>query len=97
MEAWIRFFCLCHPKFQQNNLIDAIKIFLQNEYPLRFIFSTIHNRIKYHINKINNLNKNKDDTEKKFFTIPYVNMISERFILLLICLIVNWLLLFLTH
>ena len=75
-----KIFCLCHPKFQQNNLIDAIKIFLQNGYPLRFIFSTIHNRIKYHINKFNNLNKNKDDTEKKFFTIPYVNTISERFI-----------------
>ena len=75
-----KIFCLCHPKFQQNNLIDVIKIFLQNGYPLSFIFSTIHNRIKYHINKFNNLNKNKDDTEKKFFTIPYVNTISERFI-----------------
>ena len=83
-----KIFCLCHPKFQRNNLIDAIKIFLQNRYPLRFIFSTIHNRIKYHINKINNLNKNKDDT-KRFFMIPYVNTISERFILLLTCLIVN--------
>ncbi|KAG5309762.1 COX1 oxidase, partial [Acromyrmex insinuator] len=74
-----RVFCLRHPKFQRNNLIDAIKIFLQNGYPLRFIFSTIHNRIKYHINKINNLNKNKNDTER-FFTIPYVSTISERFV-----------------
>ncbi|KAG5309544.1 DEN1B protein, partial [Acromyrmex insinuator] len=73
-------FCLCHPKFQQNNLIDAIKVFLQNGYPLSFIFSTIHNRIKYHINKFNNLNKNKDDSGGRFFTIPYVNTISERFI-----------------
>ena len=73
-----KIFRLCHPKFQQNNLIDAINIFLKNGYPLHFIFSTIHNRIKFHINNINSFKNNKDGTEK-FFTIPYVNTISERF------------------
>ncbi|KAG5314520.1 MOS1T transposase, partial [Pseudoatta argentina] len=64
-----KYFHLCHPKFQQNNLIVLINIFLQNGYPLHFIFSTIHNSIKYHINNINSLNNNKDDTERSF-TIP---------------------------
>ena len=72
-----KIFRLC-PKFQQNDLIDAINIFLNNGYPLHFISLTIHNRIKFHINNINSLNNNKDDTER-FFIIPYVNTISERF------------------
>jgi len=68
--------------------------------PLHFIFSIIHNRIKFHINNIYNLNNNKDNIEK-FFTIPYVNTISERFTprfnmfnlyLSLTCSIANWLL-----
>ncbi|KAG5311614.1 SETMR methyltransferase, partial [Acromyrmex insinuator] len=29
-EAYFEIFCFCYSKFQQNNLIDAIKIFLQN-------------------------------------------------------------------
>ncbi|KYN33431.1 hypothetical protein ALC56_12143, partial [Trachymyrmex septentrionalis] len=54
-----RIFRLCHPKFQQNNLINAINIFLKNGYPLHFIFSTIHNkrqlktRLHEHISDIN--------------------------------------------
>ena len=86
---------LCHKRGVIYEVVD--KIFLQNGYSLRFIFSTIHNRIKYHINKINNLNKNKDDTEKKFFTIPYVNTISERFIPIVNMCNCKLALLFLTH
>ena len=38
-----KIFLLSHPWFQHNNLIEAIYIFLNNGYPLPFIFSTIEN------------------------------------------------------
>ncbi|KYQ46837.1 hypothetical protein ALC60_14128, partial [Trachymyrmex zeteki] len=44
---------LCHPRFQQNNFINAINIFLSNSYPLEFIFSSIQKRIKFHIDSNN--------------------------------------------
>ncbi|KYQ59927.1 hypothetical protein ALC60_01023 [Trachymyrmex zeteki] len=67
---------LCHPRFQQNNLIKAINIFLNNGYPLDFIFSSIQKRIKFHINKSGTVEKK---IKEKFFTIPYVSSVSERF------------------
>ncbi|KAG5342011.1 SETMR methyltransferase, partial [Acromyrmex heyeri] len=47
---------LSHPRFQQKNLIDAIHIFLNNCYPLSFIFSTIEQRLKFHILKFHIIN-----------------------------------------
>ncbi|KYN27545.1 hypothetical protein ALC57_03064 [Trachymyrmex cornetzi] len=67
---------LSHPRCHQNNLIDTIKIFLNNCYPLYLIFSTINNRIKYHIH-------NNDFTHKvkqKFFSVPDFKSISESFL-----------------
>jgi len=57
---------LCHLHFQQNNLINAINIFLNNGYPLQFIFSSFKKRIKFFIND-NRIIKFKE----KFFTISY--------------------------
>ncbi|KYN05244.1 hypothetical protein ALC62_03848 [Cyphomyrmex costatus] len=68
---------LCHPKFQNNNLIDAINCFLQNRYPLELIFTAIKNKLKFHINKINSSNNNNG--LKKFFAIPFVNSVSDKF------------------
>ena len=70
---------LSHPRFQDEikNLVDAIHIFLNNGYPLSFIFSTIEKRLKFHIHNkhiIHNLR-----IREKFFTIPYVKSISESF------------------
>ena len=69
---------LSHPRFQQKNSIDAIHIFLNNCYPLPFIFSTIERRLKFHkYNKdTTHYSRNKD----KYFTIPYVKSISESFL-----------------
>ena len=52
-----RIVCLCHSRFNKNNLINAINIFLNNGYSLQFIFSMIHNRLKFYIhNKITTTN-----------------------------------------
>ncbi|KYM96041.1 hypothetical protein ALC62_13311, partial [Cyphomyrmex costatus] len=67
---------LCHPRFHTFNLIDAINILLNNGYPLRFIFSTIHNRVKFHIHNNKTIQNN---TNRKFFAVPYVNSVSEKF------------------
>jgi len=44
-----KIFLLSHPRFQHNNLVETIYIFLNNGYPLPFIFSIIENRLKFHI------------------------------------------------
>ncbi|KYQ57302.1 hypothetical protein ALC60_03737 [Trachymyrmex zeteki] len=67
---------ICHPRFQQNNLINVINILLNNGYPLEFVFSAIHKRIKFHINKSGTVEKK---IKEKFFMIPYVNSVSEKF------------------
>jgi len=38
---------LSHPRFQCDNLIFIIKVLLNNNYPLKFIFDTINTRLKY--------------------------------------------------
>jgi len=37
---------LSHPKFHAKNLNFVIKIFLDNDYPIEFIFDTIRTRVK---------------------------------------------------
>ncbi|KAG5316795.1 NU1M oxidoreductase, partial [Acromyrmex insinuator] len=66
-----KIFLLSHPRFQHNNLIEAIHIFFNNGYPFSFIFSTIENRLK---NRLHNLQINK-----KLFTVSYVKSISKSF------------------
>jgi len=78
---------LSHPQFHQKNLIEFVKILLNNGYPLPFIFNTIRSRIYSHTKKefwtlFNNTNDNimNPASEKEFFTIPYLKSISESFI-----------------
>ncbi|KYN30074.1 hypothetical protein ALC57_00467 [Trachymyrmex cornetzi] len=75
---------LSHPRFHQKNLTEAINIFLENVYPLDFIFSTIRKRLNYHIYYNNNntdINLNKKiKATQKYFTVPYVKDISESFL-----------------
>ncbi|KYN22608.1 hypothetical protein ALC57_04991, partial [Trachymyrmex cornetzi] len=69
---------LSHPSFQQGNLVNAINTFLDNCYPLSFIFTNITQRINFYIH-----NKNKTGNilvKDKYFTIPYVKSISESFL-----------------
>ena len=59
-----------------------------NGYPLKFIFSIIKNRIKT-LESRTNLDQNREDnnnesesnsnSKKKFFTIPYLSKVSEKF------------------
>ncbi|KYN30216.1 hypothetical protein ALC57_00353 [Trachymyrmex cornetzi] len=64
-----------------------INVLLSNGYPLDIIFSTINNRIKmlsrkknvYVNDTINNNDSNDNNNIKKYFTIPYINEISEKF------------------
>ncbi|KYN12201.1 hypothetical protein ALC57_15633 [Trachymyrmex cornetzi] len=69
---------LAHPFFQQKNIIEMINIFLNNCYPLSFIFSTIWERIKFHIHNRGSTRNIK--VADKYFTIPYVRSISESFL-----------------
>ena len=59
-----------------------------NGYPLKFTFSTIKNRIKTLENRTNldknsECNNNENDSnfnlKKKFFLIPYLSKVSEKF------------------
>ncbi|KYQ49768.1 hypothetical protein ALC60_11170 [Trachymyrmex zeteki] len=77
-----RIILLSHPKFQEKNLVDAIHTFLENGYPLHFIFSTIQNRLFFHFRNSKNshfLSSKKKITVDKFFTIPYIKSVSESF------------------
>ncbi|KYN16344.1 hypothetical protein ALC57_11400, partial [Trachymyrmex cornetzi] len=69
---------LAHPSFQQKNIIEMINIFLNNCYPLSFIFSTIWERIKFHTHGRGDARNIK--VTDKYFTIPYVRSVSESFL-----------------
>lgn len=74
-------FKLSHPKFLQKNLDSIIKLLLNNDYLLEFIFSNIRNRIKYLIqtNKFS-VPVSSCSKQPSFFTVAYINNIVERFI-----------------
>jgi len=74
---YLKIFLLSHPRFQHNNLVETIHIFLNNGYPLPFIFSTIENRLKFHI--YNKHATHNPQINEKFFTVLYVKSISESF------------------
>jgi len=75
---------LSHPRYHQKNLIEFIKVLLNNSYPLPFIFNTIRSRLTLHSKKeFLTIFKDTDynqDHAKEYFTIPYINSISESFI-----------------
>ncbi|KAG5341193.1 ELOV1 protein, partial [Acromyrmex charruanus] len=48
-----RILLLSHPKFHEKNISELIHTLLNNGYPLKFIFSTINNRIKTLENRTN--------------------------------------------
>jgi len=62
-----RAFLLSHPKFHQRNLKFIIETFLSNKYPLKFIFYTIHRRLKTLFSKRakkQNANNSNDEGKK---------------------------------
>ena len=65
-----RILMLSHPKFHEKNISDLIHTLLINGYPLKFLFSTINNRIKTLENRTNpeknrEVNNNDYDANKK--------------------------------
>jgi len=81
-----RAFLLSHPKFHQKNIEFAIKLLLDNGYPLDFTFDKINNRLKSLINNKkrqlastnhDDKNDNSDSTDKKILVLPYINNMSE--------------------
>jgi len=78
-----RTFLLLQPEFHQKNFKFIIKILLENDYPLDFIFNTISVRIKSLINdktikQKNNIVENCSD-KKIWFNVPFIKLISEKF------------------
>lgn len=76
-----RILFLSHPKFQEKNITELIRILLSNGYPLKFIFATIKNRIKTLQNRSKKCNKEIDSNvnSKKFLVVPYLSKVSEKF------------------
>jgi len=76
-----KIFLLSHPRFQHNNLVEAIHIFLNNGYSLPFIFSIIENRLKFHIH--NKHTTHNSQIKEKFFSSlnlsPKVSPISNLY------------------
>jgi len=71
---------ISHPKFQQKNFIECIKLLLINGYPLEFIFHNIHNKIKKFFQKSNNVSPYQhvlSIPQTTFFTVPFFKHISS--------------------
>jgi len=68
---------------RHHNLEDTIKVLINNGYPLRFIFSTINNRVEqFSVSGIKQRWEAKIDNKednRPFFTIPYVKNTSDNF------------------
>jgi len=74
---------LSDPDFHNKNIIEIIKILLRNSYPLKFIFISIRNRIKYQLHKSNKKNNTNNDNTKNnnsYFSIPYIKKHSDKLI-----------------
>jgi len=77
-----RAFFLSHPDFHQKNLESIVNILLNNDYPLDFIFKTIRTRLKsllYNFNKQEDSNNDESDQSNKWFTIPFIDSVSNKF------------------
>lgn len=78
-----RAFLLSDPMFHQKNLKLIIGILINNGSPQHFIFNTINKRIDTLIHKHSPINVDEltpiERQPKRFFTIPYVRGVSEKF------------------
>jgi len=72
-----------HIQSSKKNFEFIIKILLENDYPLDFIFNTISSRIKGLINdkiaKYKNNNVENCFDKKIWSTVPFIKTISEKF------------------
>jgi len=67
---------LSNSKFHLDNLCFIIKVLLENNYPLNFIFENINNRLKKIImasNRKSVINNNRvEAVQSLWFTVPFV-------------------------
>ncbi|KYN10278.1 hypothetical protein ALC57_17593, partial [Trachymyrmex cornetzi] len=80
-----RIIFLSHPKFHTRNIEMMINNFLNNGYPLDFLFSTINKRIdtlssrkNVYSNACSYQNSNSVNFDN-FFIVPYIKDVSEKF------------------
>jgi len=70
------------PIFHAKNITLIINILIENDFPLKFIFDTINNKIKditrKKISRTNNLENNKKSINSSWF-IVYVPILTEKF------------------
>ncbi|KYN12186.1 hypothetical protein ALC57_15637, partial [Trachymyrmex cornetzi] len=79
-----RILFLAHPEFHNKNIEMMIITLFDNGYPLNLIFNTINKRIKCLSRRkkvYNNSSQNSDNDNSinKYFTVPYIKNISEKF------------------
>ncbi|XP_011866087.1 PREDICTED: uncharacterized protein LOC105561048 [Vollenhovia emeryi] len=77
---------LSHPRCHRKNLRFVVDVLLDNGYPLPLIFQTIRGRLKticknQKSGSTNTINTHTSDTQnvKRFFNIPYIPNVSEKF------------------
>ncbi|KYN13987.1 hypothetical protein ALC57_13817, partial [Trachymyrmex cornetzi] len=73
---------LSNPKCHFDNLCFVIKVLLENDYPLSFVFENINNRLKNIImasNRKNVVNINNNETRlRQLMVFPHVKSISNK-------------------
>lgn len=83
LELIDKAFTLSHPKFHRKNFETVKKILMDNCYPIDFIFRNFHERLKWLFHKNNNLFHTQNDSKvkerEKYFTISFINGISDKF------------------
>jgi len=82
MSSIDRTFLLSDPRFHQKNFNFIIETFLNNGYPLKFIFDTIAIRLKNLINKRTkkqNLNNETENDHTGWFVIPFISKMTDNF------------------
>jgi len=75
-------FLLSHPKYHEKNLKFIIETFITNNYPLQFIFETFYMRLKSLFKKRTkkqNLESSEEKKRNRWFLIPYIKNISDKF------------------
>jgi len=77
-----RAFLLSHPKYHEKNLKFIIETFINNNYPLQFIFDTTYMRLKSLFKRRTKKQSLEGSDKRKkncWFLIPYIKKVSDKF------------------
>jgi len=76
MSIVVKTIVLSYPKLHENYLRFIVNIFLENDYPIKFIFDMINSRLKSLLKRKTRRQANPDtiNNEEKttWFTIPFL-------------------------